>query len=134
MSFPNRTACYNQKNDEIIYPEDEPHFYTSPIGAVDTPYSGLDRHLIPLASTGLEDSEDREGFEGHLAEYNGEIYVIKWWENVGAFGLTFWTDRGQSDFYDMSMLGLSEIAGHALTDPEMVPDSFDVEGYFELHD
>lgn len=129
MSFPHRTAFYLPDKNKIIKPDqcwskDE---YNNPTKIVMTSedFSPTDDY-IPLASTGLEDSEGNEIFEGHIIELWSETGIIKWNERLAQ--LQYSASYPEAN----SSINYGEIIGHALIDPELVPDSFDVEEYFDM--
>jgi hypothetical protein len=139
MSFPHRTAFYGRDENRIIYPEDVGKVggYENPIVAhpegkgVFFSYKSKKfdgSRFIPLTSTGLEDSENNEIFEGHLL-YDGESYAVVVWSH-GQFLITFDLGEGFATELLTETYSLETIKGHALTSSDLVPDSFDVEGYF----
>jgi hypothetical protein len=137
MSFPHRTAFYDSEEDEIKLPDDLIHsnfeIKTTPKGInfakqwLDTGYSDVSERFLLLASTGLQDSHGNEIFEGHI--FGGNAYsnsVVIWSYKQPKF-------VSVGDRYDYPLKdGEHEIIGHALTDPDLVPDNFDVEEYFGI--
>lgn len=101
----------------------------------------LQRHclqeVIPLASTGLEDSEGNEIIEGHIVQYTfssprtttyGTV-AVTWSDNVCGFYPFYQEGEWRGD-----VTLRQPIMGHVLTDPEMEPDHFDTAKYFGLED
>lgn len=143
MSFPHRTAFYDLDTEKIVYPGHEKCPLIDSGGGVirdDNPLTFLE--AIPLASTGLEDSEGDEIFEGHILNTKiyrrseSEITVVFYGD--GHF-ICFSDEKGPQDRYDyveekvgVERANETEIIAHALTDPELVPDGFDVEEYFGI--
>lgn len=145
MSFSHRVAFYDKNTDSIKYPgKQQCYAYMDGFGyPVESDYSSIDRtsRYIPLASTGLEDSEGNEIFEGHILtgetklekQYGDDIinrykHVMEW--SNGGFRL----GQDSTSSHPISYVERSEIVGHALTDPDLVPESFDVDEYFGLEE
>lgn len=144
MSFPHHTAFFDRENKEIRPPESGlANFHCSNGQDV---YDVMNERLcgakyIPLASTGLEDSEGTEIFEGHIVElkrgYDDDMRVVVFWHNInGRFMHTYKKDRPPKWMLDEVEIKHGDndafVIGHALTDTDLVPDDFDVEEYFEL--
>lgn len=119
-------------------------------------------NYIPLPSTGLEDSEGREIIEGHLLESATEHHeffaVVEWSPNSSAFRKVWYDPERAAEPYenwDIDEYGYrgsrlhttyyletsqvygettqeERIVGHALIHPDMVPDGFDTEEYWDL--
>jgi hypothetical protein len=129
MSFPHRTGYHDDKKNEIYLFDD--------INCIDENGQIIvngEHHDIytsrytPLASTGLEDSEGNEVFDGHTVRLSsGDIYVVHW--SNGEFLVGREIGRG---IKAKPQVESHEIFSHALTDPDLVPESFDVEEYFGL--
>lgn len=160
MTFPHRTAFYDEKDEIIINPNSAKRHDESlslegdrewleivvnsigkaftlpqsskPNPAPDTFRTDFDRYT-PLASTGLHGSEDNEVFEGHLVRWGNNIYVVCYANGMNKHkGLQvgfYLTDSNFERWYELKS-GTIEIAGHVLTDPELVPESFAVDEYF----
>lgn len=134
MSFPHRTAFYNKETKEIEPPDSGLAFYRGSNGW--DIYDVLqDKRVgakyIPLTSTGLQDSEGDEVFEGHLVSLWDFKFIIGWelGSKTGCF-YGYCLD-GNKDGHIVSMKH-GKIIDHALTEPNLVPDSFDIEDYFNL--
>lgn len=147
MSFPHRTAFYNKEKDEIFMPNEAKRLDNDYIvendGRAMSFHKGMevygpDDNLISLASTGLSDRDDNEVFEGHVVN-NAVIYWSP--KNYGfklkgvGFDLPLHCLENQSKREQFEMWDSETeitIEGHVTTDPELVPDSFDVDDYFDL--
>jgi hypothetical protein len=102
--------------------------------------------FIPLASTGLEDQNGDEIFEGNIVEIDGGLspvrYLIHWQKEAGSWWHKSWDTHGcyKSDYpcgvtgvFNQETADESKLIGHALNDPDLVPDVFNVESYFNLN-
>lgn len=163
MSFPHRTAFYLPENmrigyhtvqeDRIITPEEANNISDTLENCTITDKLFVDSdsnvqmyvdeienwiepkpNAVPLAFTGLNDSQDNEIYDGHIVgnkndkgTYPPAIVIY----DRGTFSIKF--ENGVDFLSVMSEKPHDEnveILGHALTDPELVPDFFDVEAYF----
>jgi hypothetical protein len=147
--FPHRTAFFDKHRDEIVSPEKAMKLdYDFIVENTGKPCSWDEKmecynpetNLIPLASTGLEDSEGNEIFEGSITaptEHDEDISSV----------IVFYRGKFQSVKSGPPFKGGTNvipdrsheierglILGHALTDPGLVPKSFDVEKYFGLEE
>lgn len=148
MSFPHRTWFYDRNENELIDPEEsasdmiiiDPRGERSEGKKAGRLTKDINCYIlrgkhIPLASTGLEDSEGREIIEGHILQQNfdGEPFATKRliYYDDGAFCImpsSYSSSRVRQD-----NTGSYEIIGHCLVDPDLVPDEFNVEEYFDLN-
>lgn len=139
MSFPMRFWFYDRNENELIDPEESASdmIIIDPRGersegkkagrlTKDINCYILRGKYIPLASTGLEDSEGREIIEGHVLRSNGVNVVVEWY--FGGF-VAFGKNKGRPMEFLIEN-GNPSIVGHAITDPEMIPDGFDPEEYW----
>lgn len=138
-----RTWIYHPPDNDLIPPEraEEMGYVLSTKGDVLVAMGGgyIEERPddIRLASTGLEDSKDNEIVEGHIVQWDDFTYtgVICWrkdrWHAKVAEDMWF-NNFNNGDYYEgdkMVWYGL-HIIGHVFTDPDLVPDGFDREAYF----
>jgi hypothetical protein len=102
----------------------------------------VSNRFTKLASTGLYDSGDNEIFEGHIVElqrdYDEDIKVVVFWhDRKGRFMHTYKKGRPSKWMLDEFEIENGDndafVLGHALTDPELIPETFSVEQYFNQY-
>jgi hypothetical protein len=140
MSFPHRTAFYDKVNNAVCVDSAVYMKKGNPTQTVLNVEHDMSDRYIPLASTGLEDSEGNEIFEGHIIKYTTKSMIEE--GPVVYEGGCFYLQAKKPNNFLMRQLGSrsaptdyncsSYIQGHALTDPDLVPDNFDVEEYFGI--
>lgn len=101
-------------------------------------------NIVPLAFTGMKDSQDNEIIEGHIIHQ--QFYGVNNQPTRTEKGIVVWdksTDDGLNctgfrvipfdDSFERHFISNSDnvtIRGHILTHDDLVPDFFDVEAYF----
>jgi hypothetical protein len=160
MSYKPRIFYYDSHNEKIISPSkannlnvDSEHsrLFTLPNGKSSSLYQAYGDtflhamdHFTSLISTNKKDKNGNEIIDGHIIHQ--QFYDINNQPTHQGKGVVVWddsTDDGMNCLgfrvipidYDNERHHISNtdnvrVVGHALTDPEMTPDSFDVEAYF----
>lgn len=150
MSFKPRIFYYDELAETVDSPEeiDSTQHLLSPYGTVwGLSWESLEDQpdTIPLISTAKKAKNGNEIVDGHIIHqqfydmnnkptHQGKGVVI--WDDSTEDGLNCLGFRVIPIDYDNERHFISNsdnvrVVGHALTDPEMTPDSFDVEQYFD---
>jgi uncharacterized phage protein (TIGR01671 family) len=101
--------CFLNKDDNHFWAEDLTN---------DRP--DVDETLDVMQYTGVKDKNGKEIYEGDIIKWKDHIFIVKYFEKIGAFGFAFIADDGVEDFYDLSISDLSEVIGNIHENPELL--------------